>query len=756
MASTIKFVCLLALFASSLAAAPKKKPTLKEYKAGKAKEAAHKAGADAKQSKMAAVDKLIEMMGGLQRSVIKEGEEEAKTFNKFTCFCKTMMKDKNKLIKKEKDAKAELKASVNKLNKKTKKLRGQISQENADIEKAEKEKTIMRDENQEALALYERNVADLSAAIREVQDAVKVFKTMGKNTLKSRDHEVNKKSGSLLQLASASKSIDTALMLADALGLKVPQNNGQIFLQGPAVEMENYKGHSVGIISTLEELVVDFRSKKNDLDKAERTRVATYNNARENNKGFRKATAKEQEDDNASKDKKTAKTAEETKSLKTEIANLRDDQQYLKKLSEACTNKAKTYDQRTKSRMQELMSITQALDIIKTTVSDSTTAKTVRLSQISSAVERSDFVANDDDMMEALEAEAEGAQADSFMQTAAEHQTAVRTRDDDTKERVVELLKSSGMQFKSAALIGLASQLTADPFTKIKKLIQELVERLLQESANEANQKGWCDKALGDASQRHGYASEKVDDLKAEIAESKATREKLIEDIATLISERKALRKSQVKSKKMRAEEAAESKETIAEAKVGLGATKQAMTIMSRFYATARKNGVKLGLEQESSDEARPATPGTSFKTGTAYKGNGKAASGIMGMMEVISSDFIRTMKETAANEVKAKKEYYDFMTETGMSLAEKKMATQEKKKYKDEVEDTLDTADDNLKAQSKLLAQSKKELKKLEPVCHPKPMSYEERVARREGEIQALNKALCITSSADLSAEGC
>jgi len=301
----------------------------------------------------------------------------------------------------------------------------------------------------------------------------------------------------------------------------------------------------------------------------------------------------------------------------------------------------------------------------------------------------------------------------------------------------------------------LASQLTADPFTKIKKLIQELVERLLQESANEANQKGWCDKALGDASQRHGYASDKVDDLKAEIAESKATREKLTEDIANLISERKELKKSQVKSKKMREEEAAESKETIAEAKVGLGATKKAMTILSRFYATARKAGVKLGFEQESSDEARPAAPGT-VVTGEAYKGKGKAASGIIGMMEVIASDFVRTIEETKSNEETAKKEYYDFMTETGMSLAEKKMATQEKKKYKDEVEDTLDTADDNLKAQSELLATSKKELKKLEPVCHPKPMSYEERVARREGEIQALKKALCITSSDDLSADGC
>merc|ERR1719482_2679373 len=226
----------------------------------------------------------------------------------------------------------------------------------------------------------------------------------------------------------------------------------------------------------------------------------------------------------------------------------------------------------------------------------------------------------------------------------------------DGRDLVMDLLSTKGKELKSTLLMSLATQVAANPFKKITKLIQELIERLLQEAANEANQKGWCDKALADAEQRRDHAVTSVTELNGESAALEAKRDKLTEDLAVLTKEIKELEAARDKAEKERAEEKAESEATITEASAGLEATEMAIDILDKFYkAAANKAKVDpTALVQGPLDDM----PDSGFDAGETYAGAQGTSGGILGMLDVIKSDFIRTIEGTRDAEAEAEKDH--------------------------------------------------------------------------------------------------
>jgi len=317
----------------------------------------------------------------------------------------------------------------------------------------------------------------------------------------------------------------------------------------------------------------------------------------------------------------------------------------------------------------------------------------------------------------------------------------VSSAENDSRQLLVNLLNTQGTKLKSTLLLSLASQIKADPFMKIKKLIQDLIERLLQEATDEANQKGFCDKAQSEAKQKRTYAAESIAELNGQMAELEAVHDKLTEELATLETEIAEIESKQEEASTMRTEEKTENEATVLEAKAGLEAVNQAIDILDKFYKTAAKEKVDLGLIQGPLDDA----PDAGFGEGEAYTGAGGESGGILGMLDVIKGDFERTISATEKAEATAETEYQAFVTESSKSLAEKKMAEEQKSKQKDDAAEEYESADEDIAAQTSLLRTGIKELIELKPVCEVKPMSFEERTARRNDEIESLKKGLCV-----------
>merc|ERR1719420_1428455 len=78
-------------------------------------------------------------------------------------------------------------------------------------------------------------------------------------------------------------------------------------------------------------------------------------------------------------------------------ATLLDDQQYMMELAKTCGDMKETWDQRSKARSLELGAIAEAIKIIKGTVSEKTTEKTVRFSQQRVSIGKALAVASNDE-----------------------------------------------------------------------------------------------------------------------------------------------------------------------------------------------------------------------------------------------------------------------------------------------------------------------------------------------------------------------
>merc|ERR1719371_114333 len=100
--------------------------------------------------------------------------------------------------------------------------------------------------------------------------------------------------------------------------------------------------------------------------------------------------------------------------------------------------------------------------------------------------------------------------------------------------RVAQYLQGRATQLNSRVLAALAVRANDDPFTKVKKMIKDLIVKLMEEANEEAEQKGWCDTELSTNEQTRKEKTDAVETLHAEIDQLEASISKLTEDITGL------------------------------------------------------------------------------------------------------------------------------------------------------------------------------------------------------------------------------
>jgi len=305
---------------------------------------------------------------------------------------------------------------------------------------------------------------------------------------------------------------------------------------------------------------------------------------------------------------------------------------------------------------------------------------------------------------------------------------------------VAAFLKDEGARINSKVLAALSLRVAYDPFKSVKKMIKELIVKLMEEANEEAEHKGWCDTELSTNEQTRKEKTEAVEVLHAEIDELQASIAKLTEEITDLTAAVAAIDEAVAKATKIREAEKAKNTETIADAKEAQEAVAQALTVLKEFYAKAAEATALI--------QQQPEAPEIFDEP---YKGMQGASGGVVGMLEVIQSDFARLEAETTEAEAQAQKEYDQFMDDSAIDKAQKQKDIEHKTMKKQNQEQALVEKKADLEGTQKELDAALAYYEKLKPDCVDSGISYEDRVARRKEEIQSLQEALKILNGEDI-----
>merc|ERR1719382_1775965 len=266
-----------------------------------------------------------------------------------------------------------------------------------------------------------------------------------------------------------------------------------------------------------------------------------------------------------------------------------------------------------------------------------------------------------------------------------------------------------------------------DIFAKVKGLIADMIERLEKEADADAKHKAYCDKELAYADKKKADRVAEIEKLTTAIDSMSAKSAQLKEEIATLEKELADIAVSQAKMDQIRAAENEEYLSNKADMEQGIKGVQLALKVLRDYY--------------NKDDKAHGAAEG--------------AGGGIIGLLEVIESDFSSALAEfTSVEETDAAT--YDKQTKEN----EIERTTKEQDvKYKNKESTDLDKAvseasSDRAGVQTELDAVNEY-LKSLAGECITtggnmgtegyNAESYEQRVARRTAEIAGLKEAFTI-----------
>jgi len=643
------------------------------------------------------VSKVVNLLKDMLKQLEKEAAEDEEIYDKMACWCETNDKEKTKSIK---DAEAQ----IDELNTKIDEFEASSARLSTEIKSLEAEVAENQGALDQATSIRQKQLSEFNSDEKELADSI--------SSLKAATQVLSKHQGSsLLQmprnhLHRVTTAIQSAMKRQGHLlqGMLTHSERRAIasFLQAPEGYLDaeptfkqSYAPQSGQIFGILDQMRETFEGDLEKSQKEEMTNQKAYEDlklAKENEiqAGQDQIEAKTQK--LATTDDKLAHAKEDLKDTK---ASLFADEEFLMKLKDKCAMTDSEWEERQKTRQMEMEAVSKALAVLSS-----------------------------DDAKDTFE--------NTFNPALFQKQ---RVAQNSRRVSASKLLSSVAKKLRSPQMAALAYRVRLDAFTKVKKAIDDMVNQLVKEKADEIKHRDFCIEEFNTNQMQTEKKQRQDAELKEKEQDLEIRLKELTSKLETLKSEISEMQVQLKRAGQDREVQNNEFQKTVAEQRQTKKLLQAALSVLEGFYG--KQTFVQEGQE-----------PPAGFEE---YKKN-EASGGVMAMIQQIMDDTKAVESEAIRSEQDAQEAYEDFVKETNASIKAKSEEIVNKSDEKAAAEsDSVETKEE-IQGVNKEVDQLEQYKVELHGSCDFVMKNFDLRQTARDEELEALKQAKAILSGAKFS----
>jgi len=647
------------------------------------------------------VAKVKKLLADMRHELEGEQAEDESSKEKMDCWCHTNGEDKKQAIQianKQIDALQSLVSAKTELSAKlTAEIAGledEIAKNTESLNKA----TAMRDEE---YTQFNDEEKDLLQSIDALKNAIVVLGKHNEASMVSVQ--------SVLRQALAGHSD----ILAD---MKAEHHSAiESFLQiNQPAHFASYAPQSGQIFGILKEMKEQF---ERNLAKAQKNEMAGKEN-------YAQLKSSKEEEIAAAKEAVAAKTEDKADSNEARVngeSDLEDtqnalaaDTSFLKDLEERCASFEAEFQERSKTRSEEIAAVGEAMSILNSPEAFDLFGKTTTQSSMET-------------------------QRQGFLQVGAVALRQQRVRD-AAEAALVQMAKKTN----DPRLAALAASVQLDAFTKVKEAIDKMIAELDKQNKDEIKKRDWCvdefnknEKANALADQQKGFLTSKIDQLNSQI-------KTLTEEIDAA---KQQIQETQIQIRRAGEDRNGENNEfqqTVADQRATQTILQKVIDRLRVFYEKKQALLQARGREDPvPGADAPPPPPG--FKEYKKKEGGNK----VVNMIEDIIAESQRLENEAIQAENDAQAAYEDFVKKSNNEVAALQQEISDKSDTRAGAKTELTQANQDLKETNGELRSLSEYLAELHGDCDFLMDNFDSRQEARTDEINGLKEAKAIFSGA-------